>query len=289
MKRLVLGLICSILALSCITPTVYAEPPKNKGLAITPLREYSTVAAGHTKNAALTIANNTDKPVTVSLTVEQFSVADYTYEYHFAPARDDWIKFESPQIKLPPYTSQKVAYTLAPPKNAVPGGHYFSLFATSTVGDGAITSYAKVGTVLYVTVAGNVQYKSYIEQTSAPWISFGGDIPITFVIHSASNSHFFAYGFEDLHGIGTNSHTNDPAHIILPGTIRKLQVSHPSPLLPGVYQVEYGYKTDTGQTITKNNQLIYLPIWFVAIVAGAVWLVALLGRKTIGFWRRQRT
>jgi hypothetical protein len=261
-------------------PTSYADTqPKNKGLFITPIREYVEVTAGQSKSGIMTIANITDNPIIVTLSVEQFSVADYTYDYTFSEVKEDWVKFQSTQVTLQPNKSQNVAYTITVPASATPGGHYFTLFATASLGKGTVTSTVRAATVLYVTVDGQLRRTSTIEKETIPWISFGGDIPFTLDVRNTGNTHFFTYVSGRLGGIFVKQDNKEETHILLPGTVRTIGSSIAAPLLPGVYPATYGYKTDDGQQVNKTKYVVYLPPWTVAIPIGGSWLAVVLLRR----------
>jgi hypothetical protein len=271
-------LLVSLLAMSLLIVPISqaATSPKSEGLLITPVREYSSVAAGTTQSNILTVANITNKPIVVTLSVEQFSVADYTYDYTFMPAKEDWVKMQVTQFTLQPDKSQVVPYAIMVPANAAPGGHYFTIFATASLHTGAISSDVRVATVLYVTVAGKLIKTSRIKKETIPWISFGSDIPFTLDVQDTGNTHFFIYTSGKLIGWTARPAIEEPAHILLPGTIRTVESRIVTPLLPGVYKAEYGYKTDGGQTVNRSSNVIYLPPWSLAIPLGLGWILFIL-------------
>ncbi len=273
-----IGWLVLALVFSCLyaLPSYAEESPKNKGLFVTPVREYVDVAPGRTKDGKLTIANFTDKPATVTLSVEQFSVADYTYDYRFTPVEEDWVKFQATSLELQPGKSQAIAYAVDAPPNATPGGHYFSLFATVSKGANKV----RAATVLYVTVGGLLQRTSEIRHEAVPWISWGGDIPFRLDVKDTGNTHFFAFASGKLDGWTAGTTSAEVTHLLLPGAIRSVGSSMPAPLLPGVYQASYGYKTDTGESVFRTRHIVYLPPWALLIPCGLV-----LG---VVVWRRKR-
>src|SRR6266496_1812188 len=124
-----------ILALFVSTPSAQALSV-DRGLQITPPRQYLTVDPGKTIKSSITVANITENPHDISLSVEHFSVADYTYTYMFDLPKEDWVKLEQTQMTLKKSESRTVSYTVSAPANATPGGHYFTLFASTSLGEG---------------------------------------------------------------------------------------------------------------------------------------------------------
>jgi hypothetical protein len=242
----------------------------NKGLFISPLREYITVDAGKTATKSITVANLTDKNITVTLSVEEFSVADFTYQYEFKPPKDTWVRLGLTEIKLQPGKSHQIPYQITIPPNAAPGGHYFTIFATTNFGG---TNQVQATTVLYLTVNGVLRKTSVIRSSTMPWLSLGNDIPFTLTAQNTGNTHFFAYVSGRLTGWGSKKSGEETTRLLLPGASRNMGNTIPAPLLPGVYKATYGYRTDAGQTIQRSRYIFYLPLWSLALPLGLIWLM----------------
>src|ERR1700739_2655395 len=95
------GVIIAILLALLLPASVHAEV-HNKGLSISPVRQEMPVIAGVQTKGEYQVANFTDKPLVVSLSVEQFTAQDYTYDLIFSKPKEDWVKFDRPQITLQP-------------------------------------------------------------------------------------------------------------------------------------------------------------------------------------------
>jgi hypothetical protein len=267
-----LGLIAAALLIThVLVAPVHADnqPVKNKGLYVTPLRQYITSDTGKTQRGSFTVGNYTEAALTISLFAEQFSVADYTYDFKFeSPPKEDWVKFATTQVTLQPYKSETINYTADVPRDAAPGGHYFTLFARTTVKNGSVTSDLQAATVLYVTVNGKLDYSSSIQKSSAPWIVFGGAIPYNLDVKSTGNTHFFIYVSGQLQGFSAQPREPVIAHILLPNTVRAVGGTMNAPVLPGIYKMTYGYKTDSGQATERSSYVLYVPPWSVLIPLG---------------------
>src|SRR5919202_2836911 len=159
MQRWLFGIAIS-LAIALLPCAVFAQVQSvNKGLLITPPRQYLEAIPGKTTKSSLTVANLTDNPVSVSLSYEQFSVTDYDYDYEFEIPKEKWISFEATQVMLKKTESRTLAYNIVVPHNASPGGHYFTLFASMSLGNGKLV---RAATVVYVTVSGELIKQSSI-------------------------------------------------------------------------------------------------------------------------------
>lgn len=269
--------ISAVVVVSFFSVSVSAEQ-RDRGLLITPPRQYLNVTPGETTKSSVTIANLTEIPLDVTLSVEQFSVTNLTYEYTFAPAKEKWISFETTQARLKKTESRVVPYVVNPPKNARPGGHYFTIFASANFGEGRVV---RAATVLYLTAAGEITKNSAITEGSAPYISFGGDIPFQLDVKNTGNTHFIVY----LSGIAkavvplASSESSEVAHVLLPETTRRLEGKMAPPVLPGLYQLRYGYRDEDGREVRQTRYHLYVPPWSLMVLAGGIWLVVLVWRR----------
>lgn len=282
MRRARLWAAVVVCALFCAPAPVRAQTAEqnaNRGLFVTPVREYVTVAPGKTQQKQVTLANFTDKPVSVALSVEQFSVADYSYNYNFAPDSQHWLVLGEQNVELEPGKSKAVSYTAQPPANVTPGGHYFTVFATATIDDGAIKSQVRAATVVYITVTGDLKTTTAVQGFSVPRVSFGGDIDFTMDVKGTGNTHFFIRAAGELEGFTSRGRGPEVTRLLMPGSSLKVGSSMPAPFLPGIYNAVFGYKTESGEEVLRSQKIVYLPLWAFAIVGGIAWLVAVLARK----------
>jgi len=273
MRRLVL--FCLLLTLFCAPGQAHAasQPPKNRGLFITPIRQYLKINPRQKQDGSLTVADITDKAIIVTMSYEQFSAADYTYDYQFKPPTDKWITFSQTQVQLGPDKSQTIHYTVDVPKNASPGGHYFTLFATTTFTNDAAPSKVRAASVMYVTVAGDLRLTSQIIAQHVPWLALGNSIDFSLDLKDTGNTHFFVYTSGRLSGPSAKGPGEETVHLLLPSATRNVAGNTPAPFLPGVYKMTYGYRTDDGQIIQRASLLVYLPPWSWAIPVGVGFLV----------------
>jgi hypothetical protein len=258
---------------SAVTPPIAEQP---KGLFVTPPRQYLNVVAGKVTTGTFTVGNLNDTPMKVVLSVEQFSLADYTYDYNFSAPKEDWVKLSKTQIDLAPKTSQTVTYSIDPPVGASPGGHYFSIFASATISPG---KQVRTALILYATVEGKLRKTSEIVSGTLPLITFSGSIPLHLDIKNTGNTHFFVYVSGKLSGLFLDQKRNEVAHVLLPQTIRSLETSIQSPVIPGIYQATYGYRNEEGQYTEKTKYIAYVPIWFWVTLGGIIWLAIVLFQR----------
>jgi hypothetical protein len=273
-----IGLVGLILSLLIPGTTAWAaSQPKTRGLLITPVRQYVTVEPKKSLSGKVTVANLTKASMEVKLSAERFSVIDYSYDYQFQKMTDDWMTIDMPMLELQPETSKEVTYHITAPKTAPVGGHYFTLLAQTTL---ATNENVRAATTLYVTVAGKLARTAAILDDTLPLVAWGGDIPFRVDVRNTGNTHFFVYSHGQLEGLSVQPERSGSARILLPQTTRNIDGVISPPLLPGLYKVSYGVKTDTGEDTRRIKLILYTPFWFWAIFGGLIWIVVFIRRRS---------
>jgi hypothetical protein len=271
LRRLALLLIAATLLSAGLFHTTSAATPNiEKGLLITPLRQFLSVDAGNTLHSSFSVANLTDGPLTVDLKVQQFSVSDYVYDYTFSKPDNPWLQLSATSINLEAHKTKSIAYSIAVPTNTSPGGHYYTLLASATLSSGSIKNTLQAADLVYLTVNGKLTTVSHLESSSIRQVNFGHDIPFTLQPVNTGNVYSFVYVSGELRGLFTRPPQTSDAHLLMPGHVRTLSDSIPSPVLPGVYRAVYGYRTDTDWIIQQSRWIVYIPPWFIALLLGLV-------------------
>lgn len=256
------ALIVCCLVLSTSAHAASPAELKNKGLYISPLREQITVQPGVPQRKTLTVANYTDKPATIELSVESFSVTNYSYDYQFlAPPQENWIKLDQSKVSLQPGQLQRLTYTVQPSTDAAPGGHYFTIFATKQAGEPVGSKKLRAGSLINVTVQGNLVYSNYIESSKVPWLVYAKQLPIELDVRNQGNVHFFASLSGRVRGLGYNQTFQSGNHLLFPKTNRVLSAQVAAPKLPGLYRLDYGYSSSSFSVVQKSSYFVYAPPW----------------------------
>lgn len=270
-RRLAPLLALSVLLYAALPGSVHAaDPPREKGLLISPLRQFLTVDSGKSKQTNFSAANLTSNPLNVTFSVKQFSVADYSYDYQFSPPVNEWVHLGITSATLQPNQTMSVPYTITVPAKSPPGGHYYTLFVSAEVTSRGVKNTIQAADLLYLTVNGKLITVSHLEDSSIHKLNLGHDIPFTIKPVNTGNVYSFVYVSGQLHGLFVRPPKTSVAHILMPGAVRSLSDAIPAPLFPGVYRATYGYKTDTDWIIQENSWVVYIPPWFIALVLAAL-------------------
>ena len=264
-RRAAITLALSALLLASSPGTAHAASSE-KGLSITPIRQFLSVDAGKTIQNRYTVANLTGSPLEVTLSAKQFSVTDYAYNYTFSQPTDNWLHLGLAHINLQPGQSADIPFSLEVPKGSQPGGHYYTLFASATVSTKGVNSTIQAADLLYLTVNGQLIRTSHLQSSSIHWLSFGRSIPFSIEPVNTGNIYFFANVSGQLHGLFVRQSATTDTHLLMPGKPRFVAGSIPSPVLPGIYKATYGYKTDQGQSVTASHWVVCIPPWFIALL-----------------------
>jgi hypothetical protein len=265
-------LIATLLLCGMFSVTTQAAdtPPIEKGLLITPLRQFPKADAGTTSHSSITIANLTEKPLTVALSTKEFSVTNYAYDYTFQPPKNSWLHLENNLVTLQPNQTKDIPYSIQVPTGSAPGGHYYTIFASANLSSQGIQNTIQAADLVYLTVSGKLTSVSHLQDSSISWISFGRDIPFNVQPINTGNIYSFVYVSGELHGLFVRPPVTSNAHMLMPGKVRSISDSIPSPILPGIYLAKYGYKTDAGWVIQQSHFVVFIPPWFIAFVLAAL-------------------
>lgn len=255
------------------SPAVHAKD--DSGLSISPLRSELVTRPGSVVKGKISVGNPSKEPITVGLAVKTFSVTDRTYDYTFGTGdASKWVSLDSSSITIKPGETAKIGYNVAVPARTTPGGYYFAVFASTTVNGVGEPGTVQAASLVYMTVQGDLVKTSVMQNASLPVFVTGSEIPYSFDVKDTGNVHFTAYFYGQTESLlfGKQTETGT-SHLLMPNAVRTVRSTVPSPLLPGIYKVEYGYKVDFADIITTQvGYIIYFPPWAFILVIFAVLL-----------------
>ncbi|MEO6513271.1 MAG: hypothetical protein ABIR37_01170 [Candidatus Saccharimonadales bacterium] len=264
-SRLLSALLLVSVLFASVGPAAAASA-KNKGLLISPLKSYAAMDAGTQKSSNFTVANLTEKPITVDLSLKQFSVSDYAYNFKFTEPGNKWLAIQTKSVLLQPSENKKIAYIITVPAASAPGGYYYTLFASANLSTDGLASTVRAASLLYLTVNGKLIQTSKPVRSHMSHFAYKSDIPYSIDVKNTGNVHYFAYFSGHLSGFLMHTTPVGTSHLLLPGTTRHVGATIPAPFLPGIYKARYGYKTDSGATFMNSTYLLFVPPWSVAAV-----------------------
>ncbi len=257
-------IIISFFCLVNINPsTVLAA--ETKGLQVKPLRSRPVQNPGDTTSGEITVTNQTDKTMDVSLSVERFKVTDEEYNYNFQPGEHTyWVRLADSKVSLTSNQSKKIAYSLAVPNNASPGGYYFAIIASTENNTESVSfkEVKRVASLIYLEVSGLTEKKVNLLGIDAPWFLTKRSISIDARLNNQGNTHVqsrILYFIKPIVGKGPDRVQAEG--LILPSTIRKLHTKISVPFWPGIYKLKADFSPPQGGNQNITQTVIYMPIW----------------------------
>jgi hypothetical protein len=243
-----------------------AEATARKGgLSITPLRQFVNVDAGTPKNSSITLGNQSGATLNIILSIKQFSVNDYSYDYDFENPGNNWLVLGQTTLQLQPGKSQKIPYTLNVPKGVAPGGQYYTILASANLSNQGVHSTIQAATLIYMTVNGLLVQTNKLISNSLQHIAFGKQISYSLVSENTGNIHYFMYLSGHVHGWLSGPTASERTYLLMPHAPRRISGTIPSPVLPGIYKATYGYHTDAGSSVSRSGIVVFIPPWFIAL------------------------
>jgi len=251
------------------------------GLSAIPPRLEITLNPGEVKTAQIKVKNESTLDQTITTSVTDFIVADNegtpiqidTDMSENRWAGSSWIQLSSTSTKIKSGETQNLTVTVLAPSDALPGGHYAMILHTpdaSPVLDstGAAIK-TNVGTLVYITIPGDIKQSAQVRKFSAPLFSEFGPINFDTIIANFSDIHIKPIGtinIKNWFGTSTASLPLDETNIF-PYTSRSFQNTLTKKWLFGRYQAQLnaGYGS-TGQLLNTTLYFWVIP-WRVILLA----------------------
>lgn len=285
--------------------------PRAEALSISPLIFEINVNPGDEISNVIKVFNTSETDsVTVSMSTENFVAAGE--EGKVVVVDDDlnrtfslsqWVTLEPRTFTIGPKQQQIINFTVKIPIDGEPGGHYGSILAqisgsSGSGGGGAVAISQKIGSLLLVQVAGDVEEKLWIKSMSAGKKASDGNFLATNFLEygpvilatryeNIGTVHLKPRGFiliKDMFGREVANITLEQLNV-LPNSIRRIDTTFDKRLLLGKYTA-----TLTAIYGSKNEPLTYTTTfwgfpWKIGGAIGFGVLVALIflirGRKRI--------
>lgn len=278
----------ALAAVLLLSPTrVLAAEPANHGLYISPVRQFVTIAPGDSKLRSLVVGNYSSTPLTVTLSVRQFSLGQFGNDFKFLNDTTGWLKLDEPSATLQPKQTRSLRYHLQIPADATVGGHYFALVATANGQPANNQQLVQAASLLYITVQGPLDYGSGLPASSIRHINLRDDIPYSLDITNTGNVHYYIYLSASVKGL-FGSRQSSETHLLLPQTRQHFPSTVSAPRLPGIYTVTYGYSSERQPMVSRVSRVVYVPLWSVAAAVVAAWAVLRIIRRRLRV-RRHRS
>ncbi len=246
MRRKILFITLFVLVIGSISFFVIHAQNANKGLVVYP-SNFDLTYANQPTNGKVTLLNNNDQTITVKVDVRNFTangeegsveLTDNANSFSLA----SWITVTPVTVTLAPHKSQDFTFTITPPKNAEPGGHFGSIvFATipnsNIKGTAGASISQEIASLILYRIPGNANESAVLESFSTDK-SFYELGPVTFTarVKNTGDIHIAPIGQIVVKGMFGDKYIVpfDPRNV-LPNAVRKIPAVLPNKILIGQY------------------------------------------------------
>ncbi len=167
MKKIII-LLLSLLSLSFFSSALAWS------LWISPLKYEYTINAWDSKSGVVKVTNNSDVPMTLYTSKEDFIAWDDTGTPKFVKPEDqvspelslaNWLKLEEENLTLAPKETREVKFKITVPKDWEPGWHYGAVFFSPWVsGQSQVSIVQRLWVLLLINVPWNVKVSWFVDK-----------------------------------------------------------------------------------------------------------------------------
>lgn len=257
-------------------------------LKISPLTYKLTIKKGESETQVVSIINPNQVSIKVIAETQDFIQEDEEGSPKFIDKSvgkttlAQWIDINREAMTLVPNEKRDVPFTINAPKDAESGGHYAAIFF-KTVPDqtqsGQISITSRVGSLVLVTVPGDIISTGEIVEFKAPKFSEKGPINFLARFKDTGTVHYQLGGTITI----TNFFGKEvarlslPEHIVLPDSIRRFETQWSENRALGRYEAELEMRDGDGNLRTQSLVFYIFP-WKIslAILGGIILLILII-------------
>jgi len=264
------------------------------GVSAIPPRLEISVEPGKTVTKEIKVRNESSTEKIISTQVKDFVVVDdlgtpiqveSTGDFSNRWAASSWIQVSAASLKLKPGETKTLMVTVIAPEDALPGGHY-AIILHSPQNETALSETGSlietnVGTLVYVTIPGDIKESAMIKDFSAPQFSEYGPIDFHATVTNLSDIHITPVGqIAITNSLGFKTATLPLETVnIFPYTSREYRQTLNRKLMLGRFKAQFvaAYGT-TGQLVNATLFFWVIP-WRLILTVVAILLIIILIAK----------
>ncbi|MCX6811183.1 MAG: hypothetical protein NT039_00610 [Candidatus Berkelbacteria bacterium] len=276
-KKKILFLAFALILLSssfCLSDGSKAEN-QSISLKIAPLTYKLTIQRGESDSEIVSIINPNQIPIKVVAETSDFVQGDEEGSPKFVDkevgktALASWIDIDQKEIPLEPNEKKDITFTVNVPNDAENGGHYAAIFFKTVPKEGEggqITISNRVGSLVLVTVPGDIKSTGEIVEFKVPKYSQKGPIDFVARFKNTGTVHYQLGGtIKITNYFGKEVVKLDlPEHIVLPDSIRRFEAQWLVKWAVGRYEANLEMRDGDGNLRT-SNAVFYIFPWKIAL------------------------
>lgn len=289
MKKILLTFVIGFLLVPfCGIPRAGAS---EGGIQISPLILNLDITPLETKQQKISITNLNPISLNYVIEVELFSSVTDEGAPSFAGVTKpegvttlvDWVSIDpkDQQGEIKPNETKEINCSITIPQGAEPGGHYAAIFAKeikkNPSGQTQLGVSSRVGTLLLVTVPGDVSKTAEIVSLNYPKIVWGGPVNFEMVIKNTGSVHYDSKAAIELQPLfGSLSSINLGTHTIIPKNSRLFSGQWLNKYPFGYYKLNAKATDGTGQEIVVSSAIWAIPLIIIVPGLAAIILIIVL-------------
>lgn len=256
------------------------EEDANSSITVTPSKKRHTVEAGKTVSDSITVINSGTEPLSFKVFARPYSIKNEAYDADYtvtsaSTSAYQWFEFDTTNVTLQPKEKAEIPYTLSPPANAQPGGHYAVIFAQTQKPDNtkdSIFRQKQVGALTYITIGGDVNLKGSVLDSEIALFQMSPPLTAKVRIENSGNTHFDATVKTTVTDIiGAPKYNSENSYTVLPSTIRGITTEWRDIPAYGLFKVKQEVSF-LDQNYTTDKYVIMFPI---ALLLAIIFIVTL--------------
>jgi len=259
------------------------------GIQISPLSYNFEINPGESQKASINITNLNDEAIDFVAEVEPFygvsedGAPDFSGEGLGEGVVDlvDWISFSdsSKQGSILAKEERKIDFTINVPQDAEPGGHYAAVFAKqvkkSAEGGTELGVASRVGTLILVSVPGDVVQSAKITSFEYPVFAWSGPIEFDLKVKNTGSVHFDSSSLVKMNSLlGKANEINMGTHTILPGSTRSFEGKTVGKYPFGYYSLVASATAGEGDVAQDSGYIVAIPL--IIVLPALALLIAII-------------
>lgn len=278
--------LCLLLVGALLIPgaAIAAEGAESYSVTVSPVRLDLSAAPGASVEATIVVSNSSGSAITLSAETVDFVSDDQSGKPTFVPtgasewSMSPWVKTAPASFSLEPGEDATVTVTIAVPEDGEPGGHYAAvLFSSKPTAGGDTAVVAKVGTLLLLTVDGDIN-ESGAATIAAPWIIAKGPLATTVSFVNNGNVHVAPEGFVIVRGLrgGEVERLAVGGENVLPSSSRTFAAAWKDVPVFGVYRVSAELDYGSGKSAATDPRTVIVAPWPYILAGLVIFLAGLI-------------
>lgn len=269
MKKLFLIIFLTICSLAFYNTNSIAGAVS--GISISPVTKEVNLLPGTSLDGYISVTNSTNEKMSLSLSVEEFNVTNYQYDYTFIKESDisKWISFQEDELSLGPNQTKNINYNIGVPLSTEPGGRYLSIFVSSDKKFNSDESILRqrLASLVYINVEGEATRNGSVISFRSPWLAMGNPI-WSAALRNSGTTHYRSRYTINVANLFDEKISEDKygEALILPGTIRLITDNFNLPKWPGIYKINYQIGLGDNPAFKQTKIVIFLPSYAIVLL-----------------------